>query len=253
MKLLKVKKMYFEDNPTIDYVTSLSAISGFMLYNIRRAMGLGQADMGKMFNMSHATYRSIERGETAINADYIFMLCGIIERKFSDYFVLVEDIAEFLIKVEKDAYNAPCEIRLVPNGEFQKMLNLYGTEEQLMAVNTNMPNILHDQDFNLFFSPEIRLKMLTFVDQIKMKDDFKNIVKITSDEVGEVVDALKSIKLNNSELNSSVRTDMTFLAGSASATALLATLVNPLSLPVLTGLALYEAYKKSKEEKKSKK
>ena len=51
----------------IEYQTSLSAISGLMLTHIRKAMGVAQADMGKMFNMSHATYRSIEKGETAIN------------------------------------------------------------------------------------------------------------------------------------------------------------------------------------------
>ena len=56
------------------YITSLSAISGLMLSHIRKAMGVAQSDMGKLFDMSHATYRSIEKGETAINADFIFML-----------------------------------------------------------------------------------------------------------------------------------------------------------------------------------
>jgi transcriptional regulator with XRE-family HTH domain len=74
--------MYFDFDfeATVEYQTSLSAISGYMLLNIRKNLGLGQADMGKLFNMSHATYRSIERGETAINADFIYMLCDIIER-----------------------------------------------------------------------------------------------------------------------------------------------------------------------------
>lgn len=240
--------MNFEDNTKIDYVTSLSAISGFMLYNIRKEMGLGQADMGKLFNMSHATYRSIERGETAINVDFIFMLCSIIECKFSDYFALVEEIAEFTTTVERDSCNFPCEVRLVPNGDFQKLLNEYSLGEHSVNVNHNMPNILYDQDFNLFFSPELRLKMLKFVERIRMKDDFKKIVKITSKEVGELVDALKTSKQDEQKLNTNKVTDA-ILAG-ASATALYGSFLNPVSLPVLTGLALYKAYKKSKEDKK---
>lgn len=33
------------------YITSLSAISGLMLSHIRKAMGVAQSDMGKLFDM----------------------------------------------------------------------------------------------------------------------------------------------------------------------------------------------------------
>lgn len=236
--------MHTDDSSKIDYVTSLSAISGFMLYNIRKAMGLGQADMGKLFNMSHATYRSIERGETAINVDFIFMLCSIIELKFSNYFMLVEDIADFLTKVEKDAVNNPCEIRLVPNGDFQKLLNICGSEEHLVTINTNMPNILHDQDFNLFFSPEIRGRILKIVNEIIVKNDFSNMVKIKSNEVGEVIEVLKS--------GTAVLATPHYASSTASIS-LLGALGSPFSLPVIAGLGLYAAYKKSKEDRASRK
>lgn len=225
----------------VEYQTSLSAISGLMLSHIRKAMGLGQADMGKLFNMSHATYRSIEKGETAINADFIFMLCGIIEKKPSFYFEILEDIAEHLTKVEKDIFNSDCFITLIPNGDFQKILNSYTQEDYVTAPHPDRINILIDQDIYMLFTPILRLKLVQLTDKAIIKDQFKAIVKITSDEVGEVVQTLKENKNNDKTIET---------PHSASALALLGTLVSPVGLPILAGLGLYEAYKKSKESKK---
>lgn len=244
--------MYFDFDfeATVEYQTSLSAISGYMLLNIRKNLGLGQADMGKLFNMSHATYRSIERGETAINADFIYMLCGIIERKFSDYFLLVEDIAEFLVNVNKDALNNSCIVSLIPNGDFQKLL-ISAAEDSVPVINKDKPNILYDQDLNLFLSPELRLRILGFVDKIIMKNDFKNIVQATSYDIEEVVDAIKNVEIDDKGFASKIPESIQ--GASLSASALFFSVLNPLTAPAWTGLSLYAAYKRSKELKKSKK
>lgn len=241
--------MYFDFDfeSAVEYQTSLSAISGLMLTHIRKAMGIAQADMGKMFNMSHATYRSIEKGETAINVDFIFMLCGIIEKKPSLYFEILEDIAEHLAKVEKDAFNINCFITLIPNGDFQKILNSYTPEDYVTAPSTDRVNILVDQDLYMLLTPDLRLKLARLTDKVIMKDQVKDIIKITSDEVGDVVEALKKSELDGKGLNSISHAGT---LSSASAVALYATLLNPLGLPILAGLGLYKAYKKSKEQKK---
>lgn len=232
---------------TIEYQTSLSAVSGLMLTHIRKAMNVGQADMGKLFNMSHATYRSIEKGETAINADFIFMLCSFIEKKFSFYFELLEDIANHLTACKKDHLNNDCTINLIPNGDFQKILNSMSPEDYVTAPSLNKTNILIDQDMYLFLSPELKLRMLQLTDKVIMKDQVKEIIKITSDEVEDVVQALKKSELDGKGLNS---LNHVGTLNSASAIALYGTLANPFSLPLLAGLGLYHAYKKSKEQKK---
>lgn len=232
---------------TIEYQTSLSAVSGLMLTHIRKAMNVGQADMGKLFNMSHATYRSIEKGETAINADFIFMLCSFIEKKFSFYFELLEDIANHLTACKKDHLNNDCTINLIPNGDFQKILNSMSPEDYVTAPSLNKTNILIDQDMYLFLSPELKLRMLQLTDKVIMKDQVKEIIKITSDEVEDVVQALKKSELDDKGLNS---LNHAGTLTSASAVALYGTLASPFSLPLLAGLGLYKAYKKSKEQKK---
>ena len=237
----------FEDSQEIEYVTSLSAISGLMLTHIRKAMNIAQADMGKLFNMSHATYRSIEKGETAINADFIFMLCGIIEKKFSFYFELLEDIANHLTSVKKDPFNNECIVNLIPNGDFQKLLNSMSSDDFAIAPSIDKTNILIDQDMYLFLSPELKLRMLQLTDKVIMKDQVKEIIKITSDEVEDVVQALKRSELDTNGLNS---VNHAGTLSSASAIALYGTILNPLGLPILAGLGLYKAYKKSKEQKK---
>ncbi|WP_180036106.1 MULTISPECIES: helix-turn-helix transcriptional regulator [unclassified Acinetobacter] len=242
--------MYFDFEAAVEYQTSLSAISGYMLLNIRKNLGLGQADMGKLFNMSHATYRSIERGETAINADFIYMLCGIIERKFSDYFLLVEDIAEFLVNVKNDALNNSCIVSLIPNGDFQKLL-ISAAADSVAVINKGTPNILYDQDLNLFLSPELRLRVHNLVDKTIMKNDFKNIVDATSNDIEEVVEAIRNVELDENGLASKIPESAKGI--SLSASALFFSVLNPLTAPAWTGLSLYAAYKRSKELKKSKK
>lgn len=240
---------FFDFESTIEYQTSLSAISGLMLTHIRKAMGIAQADMGKLFNMSHATYRSIEKGETAINADFIFMLCGIIERDFSFYFSILDDIAKHLVIVKKDHFNNDCIIELIPNGEFQKILNSLSPEDYITAPSLNKTNILIDQDIYLLLSPELKIKLLQLTDKGIMKDQVKEIIKITSDEVEDVVQALKKSELDDMGLNS---VSHERLLKSPSAIALYTNLLSPVSLPLLAGLGLYKAYKRSKENKKNK-
>jgi transcriptional regulator with XRE-family HTH domain len=229
------------------YITSLSAISGLMLSHIRKAMGVAQSDMGKLFDMSHATYRSIEKGETAINADFIFMLCTIIEKRYSKYFELIEEIAEHLINIEKDTLNNDCSISIIPNGDFQKILKDDPVDGYSVIgdLGNNLP--LVDQDIYLLLSPELRIKIMQLTDKVIMKDQVKDLIKITSNEVEDVVQALRKSELDDKGLNS-ISHEGTL--STAASIALYSTLLSPISLPVFAGLGLYKAYKKSKEQKK---
>lgn len=235
---------------TVEYQTSLSAISGYMLTEIRKSMNLAQSDMGKLFNMSHATYRSIEKGETAINADFIFMLSGFLDFKYSFYFEIIEDIANQLTSTKKDFLNNDCVINLIPNGDFQKLLvdNNDDTKPSL-APSTGRIYLLHGQDLNFFLTPEIRIKIIRLNDKVIMKDQAKEIIKITSDEVGVVINELSKQEQDENGFTFGA-SSLAMGGATTSATALLALTVSPYSLPVLAGLGLYKAYKKSKEDKK---
>lgn len=108
------------DKDTLSYVTSISALSGFILYHIRNQMGLNHREIAKIFDITHTTYGNMERGDTAVNADFIYMLCTLSGIKFSSYFSLLEDLIINIEKVEKGLNGEKVKIKIIPSTDLQK-------------------------------------------------------------------------------------------------------------------------------------
>jgi len=135
--------------------TSLSAISGFILFNIRDQMGVNQREMSKIFDMTHVTYGSMERGETAINSDFIYMLCSLLGIKFSDYFALIEELIAHITTVNSCVLQDNIVVNIIPSSDILKIINSgYNTAETFS--NEREHNLIIGQDFSFFITQELR-------------------------------------------------------------------------------------------------
>lgn len=233
----------------IHYVTSLGAVSGFLLFSIRNQLGLQQNELAKIFNIAQGTYGNMERGETAINVDFIYMLCSIADIQFSDYFSIIDDIVNEFESAQSFIEESSVKISLIPSTDFQKLLTDPEAIHNIPSIAYTDSHILTGQDFHLFISKEtlINIRRLTTVKF--EKDDIKKMTKTTVTDLEEIESKYIPDESQESDfasaafVNVSVSTLGAFLAKS-----------NPLLGGFgLAGYSLYKAHKMTKEAKKSKK
>lgn len=278
------------DEDTFNYVTSISALSGFILYHIRNQMGLNHREIAKIFDITHTTYGNMERGDTAINADFIYMLCTLSGIKFSSYFSLLEDLIINIEKVEKGLNGEKVNIKIIPSTDLQKIIIENAKNGLSIAPSPeNLKNLLIGQDINFFISKDLK-ERLSVISPIRFtKEQVSEIGNLTSHEVEETLQVIKKIDTNphieteqsinpssNAALTHTLLDGGTLTAGSAALTnASLAALgggtlaaggavgmmgaarlVGGIAIPsiyaITAGYSLYKAYKQTKEDKKSK-
>lgn len=229
-----------------EYVTSLGAISGFLLSTIRSQIGLQQNEIAKIFGIAQATYGNMERGEAAINVDFIFMLCSIAKIEFTEYFRMIDLITAELDNLDFQMNNVPVEISLIPSTDFQKMTTDNVANKNLAYLKGDSPNILRGQDFHLFLSKEtfIDIKRLTSVEYDKAE------IKLMLNTTVEDLDSTTNNVLNPKR-SESLWTAVTVNV-STDAVASLLEIHNPLLAGYGTvGFSLFKAHKVAKEFKKT--
>lgn len=233
------------DTKTIHFQTSLSAISGYILYKIRNGLGLNQRQMAKVFDISHATYGGMERGETAINADFIYMVCSFINFKYSDYYSLIEDFVTELKTTTTSGITNNFTISLIPSTDVIKIIN--NTSGGYFTLSNDQPNLILNQDFNFFISRELFLKL-----------DYLSVDRLTPQQV-KLLENLDTELLEEKEAEYNALNGINPLSASTGAAS--APLGAALGLQVLAGTVgaigwggyeLFKAYKKNKEDKKKK-
>lgn len=263
------------NNDTLNYVTSISALSGFILYHIRNQMGLNQREIASIFDITHTTYGNMERGDTAINSDFIYMLCTLIGVKFSDYFKLVEDLIIEVEKIEKGLNGEKIKIQIIPSSDLQKLIMENAKNGFSIAPSTdNLKNLLIGQDINFFISKELK-ERLSVISQIRLtREQIHGMINIKSNEVEEAIQFIKKVDSKSpalvagtpiSSLNGVAVTNASLAAIGSSAlvtgsggvaagtTALTALIVAATAFPLtsaIAGYSLYWAYKQTKENKK---
>ena len=233
--------MTTQDQDTFVFETSLSAISGYLLSKIRDQMGVNQREIAKIFDMTHVTYGSMERGETAINTDFIYMLCTMVGIKFSDYFSLIDEI--ILELQEKDSFMLSDNIRIniIPSSEILKITSEPEYKE-IEFSKDKKHNLIIGESFNFFLSQDIKAKV-SGLSKIRLtKDQIKEMVNLKSDDI--------EIDKSNVGAGVGLNTTTGFAAGSLIAGVVAA---GPVGWAAgIAGFGLYKAYKKVKEDKKNK-
>lgn len=242
-----------DNKDTIHYVTSLGAVSGFLLFTIRNQLGLQQNEIAKIFDIAQATYGNMERGEAAINVDFIYMLCSIADIKFSDYFNLIDDILNELEEAQSFIEDNKVKVSLIPSTDFQKILTDSDAIYNLASIAHGNSNILTGQDFYLFLSKETVIKTRRLTTKIYDKDDIKKAMKTTVSELKEIEDKFIINEADDKKNHSGILAMATVEVSTTSLGVFLG-LYNPLlSSFGLAGYSLYKAHKMTKEAKKSKK
>ncbi|NNH78318.1 helix-turn-helix domain-containing protein [Acinetobacter sp. ANC 5380] len=230
--------MTTSDNDTFVFETSLSAISGFLLSNIRTQMGVNQREIAKIFDMTHVTYGSMERGETSINTDFIYMLCTMVGIKFSDYFSLIDEILFELQNKDSCIVADNIKVNIIPSSEILKIISQPEYKE-IEFSKDKKHNLITGESFNFFLSQDIKAKI-----------SILSRIRLTKDQIKEMVD-LKSYHIKFDSKNKSViisKREALTLGSNGSSDF---TLGGPVGALLSTGgLALYKAYKKVKEDKK---
>lgn len=273
------------DKDTLNYVTSISALSGFILYHIRNQMGVNHREIAKIFDITHTTYGNMERGDTAINTDFIYMLCTLSGIKFSSYFSLLEDLIINIEKIEKGSNGEKVKIKIIPSTDLQKIIIENAKSGLSIAPSTeNLKNLLIGQDINFFISRDLK-ERLSVISPIRFtKEQISEMGSLTSYEVEKLIknidsnpdiEAKQIVNSNEATLAAIALGSGTIAAGGAALTtvslaalgggALAAAGVGmaggatkliggafPGIYAITAGYSLYKAYKQTKEEKKSK-
>lgn len=228
--------------------TSLSAISGFLLFNIRDQMGVNQRELAKIFDMTHVTYGSMERGETAINSDFIYMLCSMLGIKFSDYFALIEELVSHLTATTSCALSENIVVSIIPSSDILKIINS-GYNHAEAFNNEREHNLILGQDFSFFLTQELRVKVLTLCQTRLTSEKIKELVNMKSENLNEIEQQLIQ--------NENIQSQPLYATGAAAYSLGSFLGLNAASAVVglvgMGGYELFKSYKKSKEEKKSKK
>lgn len=254
MFIIKIEiLMQTPTNAPINYVTSISALSGFILYHIRNQMGVNQREIASIFDMTHTTYGNMERGDTALNADFLYMLCTLVGIKYSDYFKLLEDLISELQTVELGIQGERVKIQIIPSTDLQKIIVENAKHGFSIAPSIeNKENLLIGQDINFFISKELRVR-LSVVSQVRLtKEQIKEMISLKSSDIEEAISIIKTTNLTTPSTIGSIGGAVVagaFATGGA-ASLIGASLALPVA-PVIAGYGLYQAYKKAKENKKS--
>ncbi|WP_180139511.1 helix-turn-helix transcriptional regulator [Acinetobacter sp. YH12043] len=234
--------MTTQDQDTFVFETSLSAISGYLLSKIRDQMGVNQREIAKIFDMTHVTYGSMERGETAINTDFIYMLCTMVGIKFSDYFSLIDEI--ILELQEKDSFMLSDNIRIniIPSSEVLKIVSEPEYKEVEFSKDKKH-NLITGESFNFFLSQDIKAKVAGLSKIRLTKEQIKEMVNLKSDDID-----IDQSNVGTMQLGAvSFGTTNGITAASLTSAAMLS---GPIGWAGLAGFGLYKAYKKVKEDKK---
>ena len=239
--------MTTSDNDTFVLETSLSAISGFLLSNIRTQMGVNQREIAKIFDITHVTYGSMERGETTINTDFIYMLCTMVGIKFSDYFSLIDEILFELENKDSCIIVDNIKVNIIPSSEILKIVSEPGYKEVEFSKDKKH-NLIIGESFNFFLSQDIKAK-ISILSKIRLtKDQIKEMVKLKSDDID-----LDNLNSNAIWLAGSLeKGGLGMATGNAAVGGIVAgvLLAGPIGWASLAGMGLYKAYKKTKEDKK---
>lgn len=250
------------DKNILNYVTSISALSGFILYHIRNQMGLNHREIAKIFDITHTTYGNMERGDTSINTDFIYMLCTLSGIKFSHYFSLLEDLIINIEKIERGLNGEKIKIKIIPSTDLQKIIIENAKNSFSIAPSPdNLKNLLIGQDINLFISRDLK-ERLSIISPIRFtKEQVGKIGNLTSHEVEETLQRIKNIdtyshietETNINSLSSVTRTNTSLAEGVGMMTSALVGGIIPSIYAITAGYNLYKTYKQTKEEKKLKK
>lgn len=260
------------DKDTLNYVTSISALSGFILYHIRHQMGVNHREIAKIFDITHTTYGNMERGDTAINADFIYMLCTLNGIKFSSYFSILEDLIVNIEQIETGLNGEKIKIKIIPSTDLQKII-IENAKNGLSITPSpeNLQNLLIGQDINFFISRDLKERLSVISPTRFTKEQVSDIGNLTSHEVEETLQVIKNIDSNpdiktEQNINSSSNVTLTNASlaaigggglaakgavGIVSAAKLVGG-IGPSIYAITAGYSLYKAYKQTKEEKKSK-
>ncbi|MEB6558781.1 helix-turn-helix transcriptional regulator [Acinetobacter baumannii] len=239
--------MTTQDQDTFVFETSLSAISGFLLSNIREQMGVNQREIARIFDMTHVTYGSMERGETAINTDFIYMLCTLVGIKFSDYFSLIDDIIFELENKDSCLVTDNIKINIIPSSEILKITSDPEYKEVEFSKDKKH-NLIIGESFLFFLGSENKAK-ISDLSKIRLtKEQIKEMVNLKSDDIEiEQSNNVGTVQLGAGVLGFNTTTGLTTASVVAGAV-----VAGPVGWAGLAGFGLYKAYKKVKEDKKNK-
>lgn len=73
------------------FSTTLDAVIGSILKDMRQKLQLEQADVAKVLSFQPSTLSKIETGSIKITVEYVAMLCGTYSVKLSDFFAILEE------------------------------------------------------------------------------------------------------------------------------------------------------------------
>lgn len=244
--------MTTQDQDTFVFETSLSAISGFLLSNIREQMGVNQREIAKIFDMTHVTYGSMERGETAINTDFIYMLCTLVGIKFSDYFSLIDDIIFELENKDSCLVTDNIKINIIPSSEILKITSDPEYKEVEFSKDKKH-NLIIGESFLFFLGSENKAK-ISDLSKIRLtKEQIKEMVNLKSDDIEIDQGMTGTAQLGAAMLATGGPLGFNATNGIATASAVAgAAIAGPVGWVGLAGFGLYKAYKKVKEDKKNK-
>lgn len=240
-----------QTNETVPFQTSLSAISGFLLSNIRDQMGVNQREISRIFDISHVTYGSMEKGETAINSDFIYMLCSLLNIKFSDYFELIEDIVKELTLATTCTLYNNIQVSLIPSSDILKLMQeTNGRVAEGVSKSQGSTNLIIGQSFKFFLSPEMTSRISVLSRTRLTKEQIKELTAINTVDLEELEN--KQLAWIGGESLAIGGSGMASGYASAGLAMVLGLHVVPtvVGLVGLGGYELFKSYKKNKEDKK---
>ncbi len=186
----------------------------------------------------------MERGETAINTDFIYMLCTLVGIKFSDYFNLIDDIIFELENKSACSISDNIKINIIPSSEILKIVSDPEYKEVEFSKEKKH-NLITGESFLFFLGSENKAK-ISDLSKIRLtKEQIKEMVNLKSDDIEIDQSNVGTVQLGSAMFG----TSNTVMAGAMTTAAITS---GPIGWVGLAGFGLYKAYKKVKEDKKNK-
>ena len=86
------------DQSNYNFSTTVSHVTGALLHCLREFEGITQTSLAEKTGMSTSGLSKLEKGETNISIEQIFILGGQFKLKSSEFMVLLEDSIELINK-----------------------------------------------------------------------------------------------------------------------------------------------------------
>ena len=86
------------DQSNYNFSTTVSHVTGALLHCLREFEGITQTSLAERIGMSTSGLSKLEKGETNISIEQIFILGGQFKLKSSEFMVLLEDSIELINK-----------------------------------------------------------------------------------------------------------------------------------------------------------